>query len=80
MLFGISACKKNTEESSENISSSASQSSASEITDVQSQEGKLNPLTGLYEKGFSAEGKRPIAVVVENSPAARPHILARRYH
>ncbi len=72
MLFGISACKKNTEESSENISSSASQSSASEITDVQSQEGKLNPLTGLYEKDFGAEGKRPIAVVVENSPAARP--------
>lgn len=30
----------------------------------------INPLTG--EAGFAATGKRPVAIVVENAPAARP--------
>ncbi len=34
------------------------------------QTGNINPLTGM--SGFEAEGKRPIAVVVNNSKPARP--------
>lgn len=32
----------------------------------------INPLTGLSGLSESAQGKRPVAVVVENSPEARP--------
>ena len=33
---------------------------------------EINPLTGLAGLSESAQGKRPVAVVVENSPDARP--------
>lgn len=33
----------------------------------------INPLTGLADLTESAKGARPIAIIVENSPAARPH-------
>ncbi|MBQ7595028.1 MAG: DUF3048 domain-containing protein [Clostridia bacterium] len=73
VLFGASSCKKKTDESSDNTANSTSSSSViSEQTTQKTHDGKLNPLTGLYEKDFNAEGKRPFAVVVENSPAARP--------
>lgn len=71
MLFGASSCKKK-DESSEETTGASSQISTSEQSTEPAKEGKLNPLTGLYEKDFDAEGKRPVAVVVENSPAARP--------
>ena len=73
MLFGASSCKKKTEGTPEAAGTSGSESAASsEQASQQSSSGKLNPLTGLKESDFDAVGKRPIAVVVENSPAARP--------
>lgn len=72
-LFGLTACKKDKGDSSEPSTTTSSQTQESTTATTQpAPEGKLNPLTGLYEKDFDAEGKRPFAVVVENSAPARP--------
>ncbi len=34
--------------------------------------GMMNPLTGLYGMNEEAQGKRPVAVVINNAPDARP--------
>ncbi len=39
---------------------------------VQADAADINPLTGLPGLAAAAQGKRPVAVVVENSPEARP--------
>ena len=74
LLFGASSCKKKTDESSENTTTTAEQSEeyTQQETTAQPVDENINPLTGLSETDFTAQGKRPIAVVVENSPAARP--------
>lgn len=41
-------------------------------TEVQAEPADINPLTGLPGLASTAVGKRPVAVVVENSPEARP--------
>lgn len=41
-------------------------------TEAPAVSGDINPLTGLSGLSESAQGKRPVAVVVENSPEARP--------
>lgn len=48
------------------VGDSVAADSATEPADSSS----INPLTG--EAGFAATGKRPVAIVVENAPAARP--------
>lgn len=42
------------------------------VTEPAKDFGKLNPLTGLDDISESAVGARPVAIMVENSPAARP--------
>ena len=46
--------------------------SAPSQTEAPAVPGDINPLTGLSGLSESAQGKRPVAVVVENSPEARP--------
>lgn len=46
--------------------------SAPSQTEAPAVSGDINPLTGLSGLSESAQGKRPVAVVVENSPEARP--------
>ena len=41
-----------------------------ENTTSEVQTGTINPFTGL--SGFEAQGQKPVAIVVENTPAARP--------
>lgn len=78
MLAGFAGCSKDSANSGETTTSTAP-SAANTVSNTQStqanlpaREGELNPLTGLYGMDASAKGKRPFAVVVENSPAARP--------
>ena len=48
------------------------QSTQAPVETTQATPTDINPLTGLSGLSESAQGKRPVAVVVENSPEARP--------
>ncbi len=69
MILGCSACGKKPEEPTTTTSTTTT-SQITESTTFQIE--NINPLTGLYGLSDEAVGSRPIAVVVENSPAARP--------
>lgn len=84
-VFNFSSCSKKITEEYEASSSGASTSASSpakESQDISETEpattkavvytGIVNPLTGIETLDPSAQGKRPYAVVVENSSAARP--------
>lgn len=73
MVFGGTACgKKNNDEDNKPSENSSYSQQSSEQSSTSSAKGNINPLTGNYGLASSAVGKRPIAVVVENAPAARP--------
>lgn len=71
MLFNLCACSGKEEQEPQTQTTSEPQS-VSETTTQEIKQGSLNPLTGTYDLADSAVGTRPTAVVVENSPAARP--------
>lgn len=68
MILSFSACKG--EDAYEKTSTTAPGETQT-TTEPVALPGKMNPLTGL-EMADSAVGKRPVALMVENSPAARP--------
>ncbi len=68
LTFG--ACKDDTNyEQSGNVSTTNGEESTTENKDMPK---NVNPLTGKADLSDSAIGARPIAIMVENSPAARP--------
>ncbi len=68
LTFG--ACKdENNYEQSGNVSTTNGEESTTENKDLPK---NVNPLTGRADLSDSAIGARPIAIMVENSPAARP--------
>lgn len=66
MLVSFAGCKKQEYEKSDDTTTAPS-----EVTTENAVPANINPLTGL-ELDESAVGKRPVAIMVENSPAARP--------
>lgn len=69
VVFGCSACGKKEENPISTTTTSTTQTTTETTTQPL---GNINPLTGVDDLDDSAVGKRPIAVVVENSKAARP--------
>ncbi len=70
-VVSFSSCgKKSTEETTTESLTEPTISSDTEVTTAETQSGTINPLTGLG--GFEAQGQKPVAIVVENTPAARP--------
>lgn len=69
MLFGCTACGNIADDTAKTTTTSTTQSTTESTT---ADLGNINPLTGEYGLSNSAVGDRPIAVVVENSAAARP--------
>lgn len=69
ILLGCSACNGKEENVTTTTTTTTTQTTTETTTEVL---GNINPLTGEYDLDDSAVGNRPIAVVVENSPAARP--------
>ncbi len=69
MLFGCVACSAgdNSEPTTTTTTTTATTTTATTLP-----KGNMNPLTGEYGLADSAVGDRPVAVVVENSAAARP--------
>ena len=68
LTFG--ACKDNNQyEQSGNVSTTKGEESTTENKDLPK---NVNPLTGKADLSDSAIGARPIAIMVENSPSARP--------
>lgn len=66
MLFYLFGCQKiDSKDGDDSTSTPTSGTTAASVTE-------LNPLTGQNNLKSSVVGKRPVAVVVENSPAARP--------
>lgn len=63
MLLCLFGCKKTEDDGS--VSDKGSDTSEAPVL-------KSNPLTGTDDLAETAIGKRPVAIVVENSPAARP--------
>ena len=72
ICFGLVSCKKAEVEETTTSAYSQITTEAPTTTTEPQPVGEFNPLTGRHESDFKASGKRPIAVVVENSPAARP--------
>lgn len=58
-------------ENGETTGSTAAQTTTAEETTAPPR-GYMNPLTGFYGMNEAAVGKRPVAVVVNNAPPARP--------
>lgn len=74
-VFSCVGCEKVTKKGNENTTTTSTAGTTTTTTTTQStsaQKGNLNPLTGNYNLANSAVKSRPTAVVVENSPAARP--------
>lgn len=70
MLLTFGACKRENEyEQTGEITTQAPEESTTEAPGFTE---KTNPLTGKNDLSDSAIGARPIAIMVENSPAARP--------
>lgn len=70
MVSSFVGCNK---ENQENPDDSTTKVSAEEsTTDVNEVSRNINPLTGVADLSEDAIGARPIAIMVENSPAARP--------
>ncbi len=69
IMFGCVSCKKDSQEDSTTKPADTTQSTTQTTTVFA---GDINPLTGEDGLNESAYGKRPVAVVVENSVAARP--------
>lgn len=70
MLLTFGACKNEDEyEQTGEITTQAPEESTTEASGFTE---KTNPLTGKNDLSDSAIGARPIAIMVENSPAARP--------
>ena len=67
MIFGCAACGDKQQEEEK-----TTQSTTTTTETTTAFRGYINPLTGEYGLDDSAVGDRPIAVVVENSAAARP--------
>lgn len=72
IVLGCTACGDKNDEDTSTTSSTASSTSESTSESTTLPLGNMNPLTGEYGLDDSAVGDRPIAVVVENSAAARP--------
>ena len=73
LLFNLCSCSGKKEQEQHLQTNYQPQSvSETQVTTEEKKQGKLNPLTGLYDLEDSAVGTRPTAVVVENAPAARP--------
>ncbi|MBQ8783082.1 MAG: DUF3048 domain-containing protein [Clostridia bacterium] len=68
MLFGCTACGSKDDETTTTTTSTTQSTTETTTADL----GNMNPLTGEYGLSDDAVGDRPIAVVVENSAAARP--------
>lgn len=68
VYFG--AIKKSADDNTTAPQTTAGDSAVTEPTSQAPDSSSTNPLTG--EAGFAATGKRPVAIVVENAPAARP--------
>jgi len=66
-LFAAGCGKEN----SETTGSTAAQTTTAEETTAPPR-GYMNPLTGFYGMNEAAVGKRPVAVVINNAPPARP--------
>ena len=71
MITSFVACQKENPENPDD-STSTSTPVAESTTEVNEIPENVNPLTGLADLSENAVGSRPIAIVVENSPAARP--------
>ena len=70
LMFTFGACKnENNYEQSGNVSTTDSDEPTTENKKLPK---NVNPLTGKADLSESAIGARPIAIMVENSPAARP--------
>ena len=70
MVSSFVGCNK---ENQENPDDSTTKVSTEEsTTDVNEVSRNINPLTGVADLSEDAIGARPIAIMVENSPAARP--------
>ncbi len=73
ILFGCTACGDKTDEETSTTTTSTTTSTTQTTTQSTTlPRGNMNPLTGEYGLDDAAVGDRPIAVVVENSAAARP--------
>ena len=68
ILLSFTACKKDTGYEQNNESTTAE----TETTEVAPLGEGINPLTGEKTLTKEAIGKRPVAIMIENSPAARP--------
>ena len=73
MVCSFVGCNKEEPEAPDNNTSTTAPAGES-TTDVDSIEipENVNPLTGVADLSDEAIGARPIAIMVENSPAARP--------
>lgn len=71
MVSSFAGCGKKEPEQPEESTSTTAPVTESATDSVEIPEN-VNPLTGLTDLSENAEGSRPIAIVVENSPAARP--------
>ncbi len=71
ILVGCTSCSIGSD-AEENTTSSTTSTTTTTTTTTTLPKGNINPLTGKYGLADSAVGSRPIAVVVENSSAARP--------
>lgn len=69
IALSLTACGGKEYEKTENTTD---QSEATSNTEAQKPLGNINPLTGEANLADSAVGLRPVAVMVENSPQARP--------
>lgn len=69
VVFGCSACGNKPEEP---VSTTSTTTAATTTAEITTRTENINPLTGLSGLSNEAMGTRPTAVVVENSPAARP--------
>jgi predicted small lipoprotein YifL len=71
MLTSLAGCgNKEPEAPEESTSTTAPVTESTTEADVVPE--NVNPLTGLADLTENEEGSRPVAIVVENSPAARP--------
>ncbi|HOO25418.1 MAG TPA: DUF3048 domain-containing protein [Clostridiales bacterium] len=71
-LFTLGACNKTPDEPSSSQPAQTTTEISTAVPTTQAPQLPLNPLTGMPGIRPEIVGKRPIAVVVENSPQARP--------
>ena len=72
MVCSFAGCnKEKIETPDESTTKSPTEESTSDVGVIETPEN-VNPLTGIADLSNEAIGARPIAIMVENSPAARP--------